>query len=336
MSKAAIKLINANVTDTALRAVLMEHLNDAALRKSWRNAEILVLAMLDSMANAYQCENSGTFAAHGFTDINHAIECYICANLCEWTQATYPRAALDQALGRLIAYRTVNAEFESAAQGTATFAPDDMEFLAVFETLNAEQAIIYTEQCSFFGALDHAGRQRAIEEAHEQALNIAQAELMATHDINASDDYTIGARSAMLETIERCITRQHGETIAKDIMRRVCAQHAARVHGLAIAHNAVINDMALGEFNEAMGKRAGLDYAYCSQVAERVIGFVVLEFGPDADHYPVRSFMIVDHGHNTAIFKAAAHASNRNATQAYLGYHYTVSPLFGYDMARRC
>lgn len=90
---------------------------DKAFRKAgqWRNAEVLATIIIDSVANAFQCENSTTFEKHGYRDMNHAIEGYVSSNMDDWSGKTWTKKDLEAALLRLDQLVKENAAFEQSA-----------------------------------------------------------------------------------------------------------------------------------------------------------------------------------------------------------------------------
>lgn len=111
MSKSAIRTINAH-TSGALASYLVGLTVDRD-RKAWPNADRFALFLLDSVANAYQCENSSTFEENDFKDIDDAIQMYIYANLCDWNDFKFrPYLNSTDVIARLNEYRTANAEYE--------------------------------------------------------------------------------------------------------------------------------------------------------------------------------------------------------------------------------
>ena len=59
--------------------------NESA-RKGFKNSVMLACLIINSTANALQCEDESTFKENGFTDMQDAINCYIQANLDSWNQ----------------------------------------------------------------------------------------------------------------------------------------------------------------------------------------------------------------------------------------------------------
>lgn len=118
MSKSAIKTINAAVSGN-LAAFLVGHINNPVTRQYWPNADRLAIFLLDTVANAYQCENSTTFAANGFRDMDHAIESYIESNLADWRDCQF-RKPLTDVINRLCEMAFNNAAFEAKQRNAKT------------------------------------------------------------------------------------------------------------------------------------------------------------------------------------------------------------------------
>lgn len=99
MSKLAIKHLNqANEILSPLGfsvGVPAQWMNNQQARTSFKNSIILACLVIDSAANALQCEDSESFKENGFTDMQDAINCYIQANLDSWTQNDWPESCRD-------------------------------------------------------------------------------------------------------------------------------------------------------------------------------------------------------------------------------------------------
>ena len=99
MSKLAIKHLNqANEALAPLGlsvGVPSQWMDNQQARTSFKNSIILACLIIDSTANALQCEDSESFKENGFTDMQDAINCYIQANLDSWTQNDWPESCRD-------------------------------------------------------------------------------------------------------------------------------------------------------------------------------------------------------------------------------------------------
>lgn len=99
MSKVAINHLNkANESLSSLGLTVgspdawMENEN---ARKGFKNSIMLACLIINSTANALQCEDESTFKENGFTDMQDAINCYIQANLDSWNQKDWPESCRD-------------------------------------------------------------------------------------------------------------------------------------------------------------------------------------------------------------------------------------------------
>lgn len=117
MSKSAIKYINSCVSGKTAD-LLIGCINNDRIRKNWRNADVLARFLVDTVANAYQCEDSTTFEDNGHTDMDDAISSYIEANLCDWDQESFLASSFGKQTAQEISanldeWRTKNAAFEA-------------------------------------------------------------------------------------------------------------------------------------------------------------------------------------------------------------------------------
>ena len=99
MSKLAIKYLNqANDVLSSLGlsvGVPSQWMDNQQARTSFKNSVILACLVIDSAANALQCEDKESMKESGFTDMQDAINCYIQANLDSWTQNDWPESCRD-------------------------------------------------------------------------------------------------------------------------------------------------------------------------------------------------------------------------------------------------
>lgn len=99
MSKLAIKYLNqANDVLSSLGlsvGVPSQWMDNQQARTSFKNSVILACLIIDSTANALQCEDKESMKENGFTDMQDAINCYIQANLDSWTQKDWPESCRD-------------------------------------------------------------------------------------------------------------------------------------------------------------------------------------------------------------------------------------------------
>jgi len=114
MSKSAAKFIRAN-TSGHTTDLLLDTLYTPSIRKNWRNADVLARFLVDTVANAYECENSTTFADNGFDSMEDAIAVYIDANLGDWNQASFLASSFGKRTAQEIADRLAEVMFKNAA-----------------------------------------------------------------------------------------------------------------------------------------------------------------------------------------------------------------------------
>lgn len=97
MSKSAIKSLNtANEILAALDLTIgnpASWMSNEQARGQFKNADLLACLIIDSAANALICENADTLEENMFNDMQEAVESYIEANLCDWTQAEWKNNA---------------------------------------------------------------------------------------------------------------------------------------------------------------------------------------------------------------------------------------------------
>lgn len=93
---------------------LVGYVTDSNLRKSWRNAEALAALVINSAGNAFQTENSETFADNWFDDMADAVSRYISSNLDHWDQKSAACIGLkvETELSRLNEMVELNQKFE--------------------------------------------------------------------------------------------------------------------------------------------------------------------------------------------------------------------------------
>ncbi|QBQ76563.1 hypothetical protein PQC57_gp112 [Escherichia phage vB_EcoP_WFI101126] len=99
MSKAAINQLNkANESLSSLGLSVGSPdawMENESARKGFKNSVMLACLIINSTANALQCEDESTFKENGFTDMQDAINCYIQANLDSWNQKDWPESCRD-------------------------------------------------------------------------------------------------------------------------------------------------------------------------------------------------------------------------------------------------
>ncbi|QPI12847.1 hypothetical protein [Escherichia phage PNJ1809-36] len=95
MSKSAIKALEKAqeviaTSTTGAKVNLVGYLTDETIRKNWRNADLLACLLINSVANAFQCETAESLEANLFDSMDQAIETYIQSNLDSWNNKTWP------------------------------------------------------------------------------------------------------------------------------------------------------------------------------------------------------------------------------------------------------
>lgn len=95
MSKSAIKALEKAqeviaTSTTGTKVNLVGYLTDETIRKNWRNADLLACLLINSVANAFQCETAESLEANLFDSMDQAIETYIQSNLDSWNNKTWP------------------------------------------------------------------------------------------------------------------------------------------------------------------------------------------------------------------------------------------------------
>lgn len=170
MSKTAIAVLKKAESIIASSGVvvdLVSYLNEGKTRsvngkKLWRNADKLAALIVDSAANAFQTENTGTFPENMFDNMEQAVDRYVMSNLDSWSQVELEGChsffAVDQ-LARLAEMVARNVAFEKKETDHAeTLVVDDAEM-----SRRCRDAV-------FFGSLDSFGRRVIVEAAHGEAL----------------------------------------------------------------------------------------------------------------------------------------------------------------------
>lgn len=100
MSKLAIKALEKAqkviaTSTTGASINLIAYLEDETIRKNWRNADLLACLLINSTANAFQCETVETLEENLFDNMDQAIETYIQSNLDNWNSKTWPDSLRD-------------------------------------------------------------------------------------------------------------------------------------------------------------------------------------------------------------------------------------------------
>lgn len=119
MSVSAIKALSKAqqiISAADVTVNLVGYVTDSNVRKSWRNADALAALIINSAGNAFQCENSETFADNYFDNMADAVERYISSNLDDWNQksAAFMGLKAETELRRLIQMVERNQKYESS------------------------------------------------------------------------------------------------------------------------------------------------------------------------------------------------------------------------------
>lgn len=152
MSKSAAKYIRANVSGR-IADLCLDTLYSPDVRKNWRNADVLARFLIDTVANAYQCENSTTFADNGHADMEDAISSYIEANLCDWDQEKFLASSFGKQTAEEITARLGEWAFKNAA------------FEAKQKAAGIDQDAAHAEALEMARAIDTNFRFPAVDEA---------------------------------------------------------------------------------------------------------------------------------------------------------------------------
>ena len=100
MSKSAIKAVEKAqeviaTSTTGAKVDLVGYLKDETIRKNWRNTDLLACLLINSVADAFQCETAESLEANLFDNMDQAIETYIQSNLDSWNNKTWPDSLRD-------------------------------------------------------------------------------------------------------------------------------------------------------------------------------------------------------------------------------------------------
>lgn len=99
MSKSAINALNkANVILSSLNLTVgipANWMTDTQARRQFRKADLLACLIINSAANALECENAASLEANMYDNMQHAIEGYIHSNLDSWSQKDWPASCRD-------------------------------------------------------------------------------------------------------------------------------------------------------------------------------------------------------------------------------------------------
>lgn len=178
MSKSAIAALTEAqniIAKSGVTVNLVGYVADKNIRKNWRNANALAALIINSAANAFQCENSETFADSGFDDMAEAVSRYIDSNLDDWNQKTAASLNLIISLELVRLESMVNANMNFEA-GVAAAAAKNLSASLVLDPAEAHDIANEVQHrrrvADFFGGLDYAGRCAKLDADHAEALEI--------------------------------------------------------------------------------------------------------------------------------------------------------------------
>lgn len=171
MSKSAIKALNAaNEILSSLNLTVGVPANwmvDAQARRQFRNADLLACLIINSAANALQCETEDTLADNMYDSMQQAVEGYIHANLDCWNQKEWPDSCRDvnAELARLAEMVEGQKRYNARKEVEAAH----VEALELNDLVDASVAYgTYSTNAN----LTHVGIRNAIDRIREALLNL--------------------------------------------------------------------------------------------------------------------------------------------------------------------
>ena len=183
MSKSAIAALTEAqniIAKSGVTVNLVGYVADKNIRKNWRNANALSALIINSAANAFQCENSETLGKdqNWFKTMDQAVTAYIDSNLDQWNQkeAAGLNLIISLELVRLEGMVNANMNFEA---GVAAAAAKKLSASLVLDPAEAHDIANEVQHrrrvADFFGGLDYAGRCAKLDADHVEALAINEA-----------------------------------------------------------------------------------------------------------------------------------------------------------------
>jgi hypothetical protein len=169
MSKSAIKSLNrANAILAVIGLTIGEPANwmtDEQGRAKFENADLLACLIINSAANALQCETADTLDANMYDNMQQAVEGYIQANLDDWDQKEWPQSCRDvrEQLARLA--EMVNAQLAYNARQEAHAEALELN-AAVDEAVTLATLFVANDN------LAHIGVQHAVERIRHTLVNL--------------------------------------------------------------------------------------------------------------------------------------------------------------------
>lgn len=138
-------------------------ITDEDLRKDWRNADVLACLIIESAANALQCETDETLKENMFDSMQDAVDCYIFANLESWNQIDWPARDVKKQLARLAEMVKGQQEYNARQEAHA----EALEVNAIID-----RAVQIARHYTHNGYLMHIGVQRAIDHVRRELLDL--------------------------------------------------------------------------------------------------------------------------------------------------------------------
>ena len=183
MSKSAIAALTEAqniIAKSGVTVNLVGYIADKNVRKNWRNANALAALIINSAANAFQCENSETLGKdqNWFKTMDQAVTAYIDSNLDQWNQkeAAGLNLVISVELVRLEGMVNANMNFEA---GVAAATEKNLSASLIIDPAEAHDIAIAVNErrrvAQFFGGLDYEQRRAKVDADHEEALAINAA-----------------------------------------------------------------------------------------------------------------------------------------------------------------
>lgn len=186
MSKSAIAALTEAqniIAKSGVTVNLVGYIADKNVRKNWRNANALAALIINSAANAFQCENSETLVENQawFDTMTDAVTAYIDSNLDQWNQKEAASLNLVISLELVRLEGMVNANMNFEAGVAAATAKKLVKSASCAQLLSDATgfpvdycaAELEAEEGDYFAVL--ARLRATVETAHEEALAIDKA-----------------------------------------------------------------------------------------------------------------------------------------------------------------
>nr|UVX62900.1 MAG: hypothetical protein [Bacteriophage sp.] len=281
MSKSAAKYIRANVSGR-IADLCLDVLYTPAIRKNWRNADVLARFLIDTVANAYQCENSTTFADNGYTDMEDAIASYIEANLCDWTQdkflaSSFGKQTAQEITARLIEWYVKNTEFEQrrrAADNDAEFNTRKMRLMIKNGAYDAEHA----EALRMNLGIDQAEKLITAMDGQPGAKEAASGFLMR---VDANEiDFMVGVADRRSVLMQPCAAARNNAHYYELLVAKRQRKGQVSMTQIDLAYEYILNDAIAGD----MVKSADLYHRSILMRDGSWLQLMVSEHNPNIKH----------------------------------------------------